>query len=102
MDTAPFRVEGTRVTFHLSVKPRASVDRLRLDQTGRLRLEIRAAPTDGEANAALIRFLARRLKVPQDSIGIAMGEKSRHKLIRIVGHAPGEITEKLMALAMEG
>jgi uncharacterized protein len=102
MATAPFRVEGTRVTFHLSVKPRASVDRLRLDHTGRLRLEIRAVPADGEANAAIIRFLARRLKVPQDSIEIAMGGKSRQKVIRIVGYAPYEITDKLIAIALEG
>jgi uncharacterized protein (TIGR00251 family) len=102
MATAPFRVEGTRVTFHLNVKPRASVDRLSLDRAGRLRLEIRAAPSDGEANAAIIRFFAKRLKLPQDSIEIAMGGKSRQKLIRIVGHLPYEITDKLMALAMDG
>ena len=102
MATAPFRVEGTRVTFRLNVKPRASTDRLSLDHTGRLRLEIRALPSEGEANAAIIKFLARRLKVPQDSIEIAMGGKSRQKLIRVTGHPPYTITDKLMALAVNG
>jgi len=102
MATAPFRVEGMRVTFHLTVKPRASTDRLRLDRTGRLRLEIRALPSDGEANAAIVKFLARRLKVTQDSIEIALGGKSRQKLIRVLGYPPYEITDKLMALAVEG
>ena len=40
---APFRVEGMRVTFRVSVKPRSQRDRLRFDHTGKLRLEIRAA-----------------------------------------------------------
>ena len=101
MGTAPFRVEGTRVTFRINVKPRASADRLRLDNTGRLRLEIRALPADGEANTAIIKFFARQLKVPQDSVEIAMGGKSRQKLIRILGHPPYTITDKLMALACE-
>jgi uncharacterized protein len=102
MATAPFRVEGMRVTFRVHVKPSASADRLRLDHAGRLRLEIRALPSDGEANAAIVKFLARRLKVSQDSIEIAMGGKSRQKLIRVLGHPPYTITDKLMALAVEG
>ena len=101
MVTAPFRVEGLRVTFRLTVKPRASADRLRLDNAGRLRLEIRAQPSDGEANAAIIKFLAKHLKVRQASIEIAMGDKSRQKLIRVLGHPPYTITDKLMALACQ-
>ena len=102
MAAPPFRVEGSRVTFRLAVKPRAPIDRLRLDHTGRLRLEIRALPSDGEANTAIVKFLAKRLKVPQNSIEIAMGDKSRHKLVRVLGHPPYTITDKLMALTCEG
>jgi uncharacterized protein len=98
---APFRVEGMRVTFRVSVKPRAASDRLRFDHTGRLRLEIKAAPVDGDANLAITRFFAKRLRVPQDSIEIAFGTKSRQKLIRVVGHPPYQITDRLMGLAHE-
>jgi uncharacterized protein YggU (UPF0235/DUF167 family) len=98
---APFRVEGMRVTFRVSVKPRAAHDRLRFDHTGRLRLEIRAAPSDGDANLAITRFFAKRLRVPQDSIEIAFGTRSRQKLIRVVGHPPYQITDRLMELAHE-
>ena len=98
---AAFRVEGMRVTFRASVKPRATRDRLRLDHTGRLRLEVRAAPSEGAANQAIIRFLAKGLHVSQDSIEIAMGGKSRQKLIRVVGHPPYAITDRLMELALE-
>jgi len=98
---APFRVEGMRVTFRASVRPRAARDRLRLDQTGRLRLEIRAVPSEGAANRAIIKFLAKGLHVPQDSIEIAMGGKARQKLIRVVGHPPYIITDRLMDLALQ-
>jgi uncharacterized protein len=98
---AAFRVEGMRVTFRVNVKPRASRDRLRVDHTGRLRFEIRAAPSDGAANLAIIKFLAKGLHVSQDSIEIAMGGKSRQKLIRVVGHPPYVITDRLMELALE-
>jgi len=98
---SPFRVEGLRVTFRVNVKPRASRDRLRMDHMGRLRLEIREAPVDGSANAAIVRFLARSLHVPQDSVEIAMGGKSRQKLVRVVGHPPYVITDRLMAMAHE-
>ena len=98
---APFRVEGMRVTFRVSVKPRAARERLRLDHTGRLHLEVKAAPAEGEANRAITRFLAKRLRIPQDSIEIAFGTKSRQKLIRVVGHPPYQITDRLMELAHE-
>jgi uncharacterized protein YggU (UPF0235/DUF167 family) len=98
---AAFRVEGMRVTFHLKVKPRASRDRLRIDQAGHLHLDLRASPVDGAANLALIRFLARRLRVPQDSIAIAVGSKAREKVIRVEGHPPYMITDRVMAAAHE-
>ncbi|HUI41197.1 MAG TPA: DUF167 domain-containing protein [Terriglobia bacterium] len=98
---SPFRVEGMRVTFRATVKPRASRDRLRIDSAGNLRLEVRAAPVDGNANAALIKFLAQRLRVPQNSIEIAMGSRSRQKLFRITGHPPYVITDRLMKIALE-
>ena len=96
-----FRVEGMRVTFRAAVKPRASRDRLRIDSAGRLRLEVRAAPSDGDANAAIIKFLAQRLRIPQNSIDIAMGGHSRQKLLRITGHPPYAITDRLMEIALE-
>ena len=98
---AAFRVEGMRVTFHLRVKPRASRDRLRVDHAGHLHLDLQASPVDGEANLALIRFLARRLRVPRDSIAIAVGSKGRDKVIRVEGHPPYMITDRLMAAAHE-
>lgn len=52
-----------------------------MGRDGREELEVRvaAAPTDGEANAAVIKLLARELRVPRSAIEIVSGETSRHK-----------------------
>ena len=73
------------MTFWLRVKPRSSLERLRIDSAGELRLELHAAPTEGQANAACIEFFARLLRLPQSSIEIVAGAKSRRKLIRVRG-----------------
>jgi uncharacterized protein len=94
-EKAGIRVEGESVTFWLRVKPRASRERLTLDVSGEARLELHAAPADGQANDACIKFLARLLHVSRSSIEIATGEKSRRKLIRIRGGE--EIVSKLQS-----
>jgi len=52
---------------------------------GRDELEVRvsAAPTDGEANTAVIKLLAKEIGVPKSSIKIVSGETSRHKRISL-------------------
>ena len=80
-----FRVEGDSVTFWLRVKPRSSRERLTVDGAGELRLELHAAPTEGQANDACADFFHRLLRVPRSSVQIASGGKSRRKLIRIRG-----------------
>ena len=57
----------------------------RIGAEGREELEIRvaAAPTDGEANAAVLKLLAKRLGLPKSSVEIVGGETSRHKRISV-------------------
>jgi uncharacterized protein len=90
---AEIRVERESITFWLRVKPRSSRERLTVDSAGAPRLELHAAPADGQANEACVEFLARLLRVPRSSVGIVTGEKSRRKLIRIRGGE--EIATKL-------
>lgn len=96
-----FRVEGNSVTFWLKVKPRSSRERLSFDLSRELRLELHAAPTDGQANDACIRYLARELRVPQSSIVIVSGERSRRKLVRITSRSGEEIAAAIAACAGE-
>ncbi len=79
------KIERNTVTFWLRVKPRSSRERLGLGSAGELRLELHAAPTEGQANIACVEFLARLLRLPRSSIEIVAGEKSRRKLIRVRG-----------------
>jgi len=97
-----FKINHDSISFWLRVKPRAQRDRLKTAPTGELTLELHAPPVEGEANEALVRFLARALKVPQASVAIAAGHRSRRKLIRITGRAGEEIMDQIKALAGEG
>jgi uncharacterized protein (TIGR00251 family) len=72
----------------LRVTPRSSrpgIGGWRVGQDGREELEVRvaAAPTDGEANAAVIRLLAKELGIAKGWIEIVGGETSRHKRVAL-------------------
>ncbi len=90
-----FRIEGASVTFWLNVRPRAARERLELGSSGELRLEIHAPPSEGQANDACVRFLARALRLPQACVVILSGAKSRRKLLRITGHSAEETVAQL-------
>ena len=52
---------------------------------GREELEVRVseAPTDGSANSAVIKLLAKALEVPRSDVDIVSGQTSRHKRIAV-------------------
>jgi uncharacterized protein (TIGR00251 family) len=50
-----------------------------------IRVWVRAAPADGEANKAICALLAKQLGVPKSSVTILRGESSRIKQIQIHG-----------------
>ena len=52
-----------------------------------LRIKLAAAPVEGKANAALLKFLAKHFDVPLSQVILRQGDKSRHKVIII--HQPG-------------
>jgi len=87
------------LSFWLKVKPRSARERLTYESNGELRLEVHAAPSEGEANQACIAFFARALRLPQACVTIVSGQKSRRKLIRISGRPAEAIRASLDALA---
>jgi len=93
------KIGGNAVTFWLRVKPRSSRERLRLDPAGELRLDLHAAPAEGQANAACVEFFTRLLRLPRSSTEIVAGAKSRWKLIRIRG---GEEIARQLKKAVDG
>lgn len=50
-----------------------------------LRARVRAAPSEGEANAALIRLMAKEFGLPRSQIAIAAGATARLKTIATHG-----------------
>lgn len=97
-----FKVERENVSFWLKVKPRSARERLTMDAAGELRLELHAAPVEGEANEACLRFFARSLHLPQACVVILAGGKARRKLIRITGRSAEETVAQIKMLAGSG
>lgn len=66
------------------VKPNARTTTVlhRLDERS-FSIAIHAAPVDGEANEELIRFLSRALKIPQNTIILRRGHRSKQKVVEI-------------------
>jgi uncharacterized protein (TIGR00251 family) len=55
-----------------------------------LKARVRAAPTDGGANAALIRLIAKAAGVAPSTVSIVRGESARIKVFRLAGN-PGAL-----------
>lgn len=64
---------------------------------GRLKIALTAPPVDGEANAALIDFLAALLKVPKRALTIEKGETSKRKIVAIAGVTMDHLLSRLAA-----
>ena len=82
------KLPDSRCVIAVRVTPRSSKPGIGGWCTGadgreELEVKVSAAPTDGEANAALIKLLAKELDVPKGSIEIVSGETSRHKRVAL-------------------
>jgi len=63
---------------------------------GAIKIKLRAPAVEGKANAALISFLAERLKVPARTIVLMRGQKSRDNVIRIDGLSGKDVRRRLL------
>ena len=91
------RAEGARVA--LKVTPRAPTNRVQgieVDSAGQSHLVVRvsAPPEAGKANAALIRLLARRWRIPQRDLDVVSGAGARRKVLQIRG-APDALIARI-------
>lgn len=66
------------------VTPGATRERIVEGADGALAIHVTAPPSDGKANAAVIKLLAKALGVPKSRIELVRGATSRSKLLRIL------------------
>jgi uncharacterized protein (TIGR00251 family) len=93
--------DGLVVTVRLTPKGgRDSIDGIAQlsDGSAVLKARVAAAPTEGEANDALVRLLARTLRVAPRDVTLVSGASSRIKRILIRGDA-GALTAALEQVA---
>lgn len=62
---------------------------------GKPKLQLKAPPVDGEANKALIAFLAQRCGVSKSAIRIEMGAASRTKRVHVADLSDAELLAAL-------
>ena len=100
---APWTAAAGGVTLTVRLTPKGGRDAIdgieRLaDGRGVLKVRVRAAPSEGEANDALIRLIAKALGVPPRDVALAAGATSRVKRLVVSGDGPA-LAAKLEKLA---
>ena len=93
--------EYARLPIRLT--PGASADRIDgwdVDAEGRpvLKVRVRARPVEGEANAALVKLIAKTLGVPKSAVVLQRGGQSRTKMLGIEGLSEDEAKRRLTGL----
>jgi uncharacterized protein (TIGR00251 family) len=73
------------VDFSVRVQPRASRDAITGEREGVLVVRLTAAPVEGAANRALVRFLGRTLGVAPSAVTIVSGAGGRRKRVAVSG-----------------
>lgn len=87
-DQRAIRWQGDLAILRVRLTPKSSTDSvdgtIEWGDAGHvLQVRVRAKPDKGEANAALIRLLAKYFDVPQSHISLEKGSTSRLKIIAI-------------------
>jgi uncharacterized protein len=83
-------------TIRVHVIPNAKIDKVVGQHGEAIKIKQRAPAVEGKANAALRRFLAEKLSIPQRAIVLDHGETSRDKVIRIDGLGEADIRRRLI------
>ena len=82
---------GVSLTVRLTPKGgRDAIDGIETmsDNRAVLKIRVRAAPSEGEANAALIKLIARAVGVPPRDVSLMAGATARIKRLNISGDGP--------------
>jgi uncharacterized protein len=92
MIAKPWTEAADGVVLDVRLTPRGGRDTIegierRADGNVVLKARVRAAPVEGEANAALRRLVAKALEVAPRQVDVVTGATSRLKRLRVAGNA---------------
>jgi uncharacterized protein (TIGR00251 family) len=82
------------VVLKVQVQTRASRDEVVGPHGDSLKVRVTAAPVAGAANKHLLKFIAKRLKIPQSQLSLKSGATSKTKSISIQGISGAEVLER--------
>ena len=84
-----------QATLTVRLQPRAKRNAIGKERDGVLRVTVAAPPVDGKANAALCKLIAKKAGVARGRVSVIRGERSREKVVRVDGVAPGDLRRAL-------
>ncbi|MGQ0446077.1 MAG: DUF167 family protein [Beijerinckiaceae bacterium] len=90
MCDVPWSLRGDNLLLSVRLTPKSSRDEICgieqfADGRAVLKVRVRAAPEGGKANEALVRLLAKVLRIPAGAVSIEAGVSSRLKTVRLAG-----------------
>jgi len=85
-----YKIDGTFATLRVKAQPNASRSEISgLYGEDALKIRVAAPAVEGAANKELVKFLAKKFKVPKSSVEFVSGQSSKIKLIKL------ELTKQL-------
>ena len=91
------KLHADGVVLALYVQPRASRTRWMGVHDGRLKIALAAPPVEGQANKALVAFLASELKTSRSDVRLLSGQTGRRKRALVTGLTVSEVLSRLPA-----
>lgn len=82
-----YQRDAKGLTLYIFIQPGSKKTEVVGIYDGELKIRLNAPPIEGRANKALIQFIALLFKVPLKQVFLTRGDKSRHKVLKIVGNA---------------
>ncbi|MFX1319001.1 MAG: DUF167 domain-containing protein [Promethearchaeota archaeon] len=81
--------KGTLLRIY--VKPRSKKEGITLTENQLCEVHVKAPPTRGQANLAVVKFIAKKLGIQANRVRIISGEKASHKVLLIENMTPESV-----------
>lgn len=88
---------GRSVVFKVRVQPRAARNEIIGVWGDAVKVRLTAPPVEGQANRALVHFLAEVLDVSPGNVSVVAGAAGRDKKVSVTGRTAAEVLRRLQA-----